>query len=290
MKNRPASWPTRIVDSHVHAWPSGLRHPAQRTAGSLDATLERLVDVLGQAGVDGAILVQPSILSDPSTKPDIGRKRPRLLSVVQATLDGDGDARLEASVARGAVGVRIHLLAHGLPEPDQRESLWRVVRAAARLAVVAEWIVRPRDAWIIRAAADRYPELVQMLDHVGLPDDLDATADRRAVLEVAAVSRAYTKLSAMHSFSVEPFPYRDTWPWVEAIVAGFGPARVMWGSNWPLGTEQVAYEDLIELMWQLPFLAERDFPAILGGTAERVWPALAASRVGITEGSGRSDG
>jgi L-fuconolactonase len=289
--DRPAHWPARLVDAHVHAWPRGLRHPAQRAVGALEATPRRLMDVLTSRHVDGAVLVQPSILADPSTTLLAAREHARLVPVVEARLDADdATERLAGAAARGAAGVRIHVLNEGLPEPSRRDRLWDLVGSAARLGLVVEWIARPRDAWAILETAERHPDLVQVLDHLGLPDDPDDMAARQAVIAVAAAPRAFTKLSAMHSFSAQPFPYRDTWSWVEAIVAAFGPDRVTWGSNWPLGTEDVAYEDLIELMWQLPFIAERDIPGLLGGTAERVWPALAAGRVGITEGSWQSDG
>lgn len=291
MTDRPAHWPTRLVDSHVHAWPRGLHHPAQRAVTALEATPGRLVDVLTNGHVDGAILVQPSILADSWTTLRAAREHPCLRSVVEARLDGDDAAgTLAAAAAQGAAGVRVHILSDGVPEASRREALWGLVGSAARLGLVVEWIARPRDAWLVLEAAERHPELVQVLDHLGLPDDLDDTAARRAVIGVAAAPKAFTKLSAMHSFSAQPTPYRDTWPWVEAIIGAFGADRVAWGSNWPLSTEDVAYEDLIELMWQLPFIVECDIPALLGGTAERIWPASVAGPVGTTEGSWRSDG
>lgn len=289
MTDRPSHWPTPLIDAHVHVWPRGVHHPAQRATTALDATPASLVGLLTSRHMSGAVLVQPSILPDPSSTLEAAHEYRCLVPVVEARVDADdATERLAGAAAQGAAGVRIHVLSYGVPEPSRRQALWRFVGSVARLGLVVEWIMRPRDAWLILETAERYPDLVQVLNHLGLPDDPADTASRRAVAEVATAPRAFTKLSALHSFSAQPMPYQDTWPWVEAVVDAFGSNRVAWGSNWPLGTEDVAYEDHIELMWRLPFLSESDIPALLGGTAERVWPALAAGCFATADIAGRS--
>lgn len=264
-----------MVDAHVHAWPSTLRHPAQRRTKHLPSTEEDLLQVLTTALIDDAILVQPSIVSNESITIEAAQKSPRLHPIVQAQLAAnDGVARLESAAARGAIGVRLHLAAQGLPDAEDRDALWRVLACAARLRLVVEWLVRPRDAWIIRAAGDKHPGLIQVLDHLGFPDDFASKTQRHAVAEVASTAGTFTKLAAIDTFSNRPFPHTDTWPWVEAVKAAFGPDRMMWGSNWPLTTEELPYAKVLSLPGLLPFITEEEHARILGGVATRVWPSL----------------
>ena len=94
-----------------------------------------------------------------------------------------------------------------------------------------------------------------LIDHCGRPDP-DAGLDQpafRAVLALARTGRAYVKLSGYIKFSHEPYPYRDTWPYVRALIDTFGLDACLWGSDWPFlrAPERVDYGPLLCLIEQL---------------------------------------
>jgi predicted TIM-barrel fold metal-dependent hydrolase len=94
-----------------------------------------------------------------------------------------------------------------------------------------------------------------LIDHCGRPDP-DAELDQpafRAVLALARTGRAYGKLSGHIKFSHEPYPYRDTWPYVRALIETFGLDACLWVSDWPFlrAPERVDYGPLLCLIEQL---------------------------------------
>jgi predicted TIM-barrel fold metal-dependent hydrolase len=101
-----------------------------------------------------------------------------------------------------------------------------------------------------------------LIDHCGRPDPdagLEAPAFQ-AVLALARTGRAHVKLSGYVKFSREPYPYRDTWPYVRALLDAFGPDGCLWASDWPFlrAPERVDYGPLLRLVEQLvPDAADR---------------------------------
>ena len=56
------------------------------------------------------------------------------------------------------------------------------------------------------------------------------------------------------------------------VVEAFGPARVMWGSDWPVCTLAASYAEVLELARDaIAELSEPEGRAVLGGTATRVY-------------------
>jgi predicted TIM-barrel fold metal-dependent hydrolase len=94
-----------------------------------------------------------------------------------------------------------------------------------------------------------------LIDHCGRPDP-DEGFDQpafQAVLALARTGRSYVKLSGYVKFSHEPYPYRDTWPYVRALIDAFGSDACLWGSDWPFlrAPERVDYGPLLSLVEQL---------------------------------------
>lgn len=65
--------------------------------------------------------------------------------------------------------------------------------------------------------------------------------------------RAYVKLSGYVKFSHEQYPYRDTWPYVRALIDAFGLDACVWASDWPFlrAPERVDYGPLLSLVEHL---------------------------------------
>jgi predicted TIM-barrel fold metal-dependent hydrolase len=94
-----------------------------------------------------------------------------------------------------------------------------------------------------------------LVDHCGRPT-LAAGLDQpgfRALLELGATGRAFVKLSGFVKFSNQSAPYRDAWPFVEALVDAFTLDRCMWASDWPYlrAPSRVDYGVVLNVVLQL---------------------------------------
>ena len=110
--------------------------------------------------------------------------------------------------------------------------------------------------------AGRRPERAVVIDHLGFP----ATDTWAADLERAAqFPNVYCKLSGLTLFG-EPRPY------VQRAVSLFGPARLMFGSDWPNGLPEYTWKSNLAAFTQAigaqPIEVREQ---LLGGTAARVY-------------------
>jgi predicted TIM-barrel fold metal-dependent hydrolase len=101
-----------------------------------------------------------------------------------------------------------------------------------------------------------------IVDHCGRPD-VHAGLDQpgfRTLLRWADIGPVHVKLSGHYKFSRQPYPYRDAWPYVHALIDAFGPVGCVWGSDWPFlrASERIDYGPLLRLVeFLLPDPAER---------------------------------
>ena len=75
------------------------------------------------------------------------------------------------------------------------------------------------------------PILIDHLAHARLPGSVAEAAV--GADEPCAVAEVYVKLSGYYYFSSEQHPYRDCWDLTLAVYDAFGPARLVWGSDFP---------------------------------------------------------
>jgi len=131
-------------------------------------------------------------------------------------------------------------------------------------------LVRPRHLRAIRALQDAVPSLPLVIDHGAKPaiaggDLAGWDTDLRAV---AAHPETFCKLSGLVAEAGPGWTIERLRPVVDTILAAFGPARVMWGSDWPVVNAGASYD-----LWDaatadlLAGWSSEDRARILGGTA-----------------------
>jgi len=91
-----------------------------------------------------------------------------------------------------------------------------------------------------------------LVDHCGRPD-VKAGLNQpgfQALLRWADTGRVHVKLSGHYKFSGEPYPYRDVWPYLHALIDAYGLHGCLWGSDWPFlrAAERIDYGPLLELV------------------------------------------
>lgn len=219
------------IDSHAHVFVRGLQLASRhRHAPDYDATLAEYLALLDAHAVSHAVLVQPSFLgTDNSFMLDALRMQPHRLRGVAVIEPDAGDDHLRALADGGIVGIRLNLI--GLPIPDYKRGAWRRLLERVR---ALDWHVELhcelRDlARAGQAVLDAGCKLV--VDHFGRPDAA-SNEGLDWLLDSAHGGRTWVKLSAA---------YRN-WPdahgpsaleAAQALLASFGAARLVWGSDWP---------------------------------------------------------
>jgi L-fucono-1,5-lactonase len=90
--------------------------------------------------------------------------------------------------------------------------------------------------------------------------------------EIARDPRVHCKMSGLATEAAPDWHQRDLKPYVDLLLESFGPARLMWGSDWPVVNLAGGYERWREASLNyLARLNEAEQGAILGDTAERFY-------------------
>ena len=132
-----------------------------------------------------------------------------------------------------------------------------------------------RQLGIAKALAMACDDQVLVLDHCGVPDIAGGAFEEWAagITGIAALPHVMCKLSGITRYCA---PGTATvallQPWVDHVIASFGPDRVLWGGDWPvvnLGTGLPAWMDMTREFVAGLSVAEQ--AAIGSGTARRVY-------------------
>lgn len=97
----------------------------------------------------------------------------------------------------------------------------------------------------------------------------DTFAGLDGLLALAAYEQVAVKLTSLPLLSREPFPHADVWPHVHRVIAAFGPARLMWGSDQTVFEHP--YGEAVDLIRATTELGPADKEQILGAALRRVW-------------------
>lgn len=271
------------VDSHLHVWDLdvcdypwlGPEHgDLHRTYTPAEAG-----EQLAACGVGRAVLVQAAdSLAETQLMLDVAAGHAWVAGVVGWVPLDDPPAAEEALLRWEGLGPfrGVRHLVHGEPRadfldlPEVRRSLRTVARYGHPLDVPDAW---PRHLAQTRRLAREIPDLVVVVDHLAKPPrgrpDFD---DWRAELaRVSAVPNTVAKVSGLQ-LAEAPYDVEALRPVWEIALEGFGPDRLMFGSDWPMTVPHGGYRPTYELLTALiGELTPPEQDALLGGTAERVY-------------------
>jgi predicted TIM-barrel fold metal-dependent hydrolase len=270
-----------IIDAHVHLWlVAPEKYPWQPIGGYLpttEAPASDLLEVMASAGVDRAVLVQPT---------PYGWGNDYLLDAVRACPErftavclvdpysAESPVKLQHLVReQGVKGVRFNWnldLSHAWNMDALHACIWSVAEEQGIpvcLQLSCSQLGQAADM------AVQFPQVRIVIDHLGRPapgSQVDS-ATFRQFLALAEHSNCYAKLSGLYYFSRQEAPFQDSWSLLQATVRAFGAQRCLWGSDYPFVLERWSYKDwLATLQGELGFEpAELDF--ILGQTSLGLW-------------------
>ncbi|MBS7701539.1 MULTISPECIES: amidohydrolase family protein [unclassified Chelatococcus] len=273
-----------IIDAQIHCWVDTPEYPtppefAKRHRRGF--TAEQALETMDQAGVDRAILVPIGLLfkTGPTRNGyaiEAARRYPDRFAVMGQFDFDDPDASRDLSNWRrdGMLGIRRYFLADTTPLVDgSLDWLWRELTEHDLPFMSAA----PGKMGLYVPILERHPDMRLIIDHSGrqpwglgedkIWNDLDET------LALARYPNVAIKVSSLPSFSSKPYPFPSLHEPLKRIYDGFGPERMLWGSD---ATRLLwGYDDNLRLFTEaLDFLTPTDKEWILGKAAAKAcrWP------------------
>jgi L-fuconolactonase len=240
------------IDAHQHFWrPSrgdyGWLTPQAHPAICRKFLPQDLAPLLEDAGIERTVLVQAApTVAETDYLLGLAAETPFVAGVVGwAEFEAENAAQQIAAFSQQAklVGLRPML-------QDLDDDAW-ILRPAVGKALDAmeaadlrfDALVTPRHlSHLARCLAGR-PGLKVVIDHGAKPDIAGGALDDWAaqMRAIAADTPAYCKLSGLVTEAGGKWTEEKLQPYVEVLLEAFGPARLMWGSDWPVVNEAGGY-------------------------------------------------
>ena len=270
------------VDAHHHFWDpataeypwlTGDFEPIRRAFGPAD-----LAPLLRATRIDHTVLVQARSSAD-ETRAFLATAagEPFIAGVVgwvdlTATSVRDDLATLRARPGGDRlVGIRHQV--QDEPDPDWlgRPDVRRGLREVADAGLAYDLLVRARELPAAIDAAAALPELRFVLDHAAKPPIASRAMEPWSTLigQIARLDNVSCKLSGLVTEADwATWTPASLQPYVETVLEAFGPARVMFGSDWPVCLVAATYEDVVETANELTArLTATERAGVFGGTA-----------------------
>ncbi|MFC3798641.1 amidohydrolase family protein [Cohnella sp. GCM10012308] len=242
------------IDAHQHYWSIARTDYGWLTPdkGILYRNYgpETLVPLMSECGIDATIAVQaaPSV-EETRYLLRLSDSEPTLAGVV-GWLDLT-DPQMEREFVKlreHASFVGIRPMIQDLPDGwILQDTVVANIRMLADADFPIDLQARPRHLSDLIRLAERVPKLRAVIDHLAKPE-----IDRGAwlpwserIAELAGHDGMYAKISG---FSAEPgreWKLEEARPYVRHVLEAFGPARVLYGSDWPVCLESSSYHDVL---------------------------------------------
>lgn len=298
--------PPIVVDAHAHVFaplsdayprPVESHFPAER-----EATAASLRERMMRHGVTNAVLVAVSP-HDRYVRESVRDHRGSFVAVgVHDEHTPDPKADLEQRTKHsGLSGLRLFRLG----EPGTRDPrllhLFPMLERMAELGMKLWLYPSPDQLPLVDRVAAALPDLPIVLNHLGfcvsgaltfddegLPHRVDNSAETLpAVVALSKHRNVHVLFSGQYAFSREAYPYADLAPVAAALYSAYGADRLLWASDYPWIVERLGYARLLDLpRLQLPDLDEREYEAIMGGTAAALFGLAEARADPAAAGSG----
>jgi len=264
------------IDSHQHFWRYNDAEFGWISSDALrrDFAPSDLATAIAAAGVDATIAVEARqcveetemLLAFAAEHPFIAGVTgwlPIVADDFSRYLDRFLATKHTKDTKRGGLVALRHVVQD---EPDDafilRDDFNRGVKLVERTDLAYEILVFQRQLANATRFADRHPDLRLVLDHMGKPE---RTADgrpnaewTRLIREMARRENVWCKASGL----VTEVGRVDFRPYFDAILSAFGPERVMWGSDWPVSTADIAYGEWLAACREV--LPEQCFGSVAG--------------------------
>jgi len=264
-----------IVDSQIHMWPANTPErpwvPGTRPQLPEPFTIERVVPMIDEAGVDRVVIVPPTLEGEriDYAQEAVRRYPGRFAIMARIALDKPDRAARLATLKQelGVLGVRLNIAAEQAAWLTNGTADW--FWPAAEQASIPVMFLTNGQTHLFGPIAERHPRLALIIDHMGvssaavqakkLPEAIDQS------VALAKYPNVSVKLSAAPLFSTEPYPFRDVTPHIRRLFEAYGPRRCYWGTDVTNSYAKATYRQRVtHFTEELPFLSEDDKDWIMG--------------------------
>jgi len=264
-----------IVDSQIHMWPANRPDrpwvPGAQPQLPEPFTIERVVPMLDEAGVDRVVIVPPTLEGEriDYAQEAVKRYPGRFAIMARIALDKpDRAARLATWRDQpGVLGVRLNF------SPEQAAWLtdgtadwfW----PAAEKAGLPVMFLTTGQTHHFARIAERHPQLSLIIDHMGVSTAIVRSGKMQEAIDASVALAKFpnvsVKLSSAPLFSSESYPFRDVTSHIRRLFDAYGPRRCHWGTDVTNSYAKASYRQRVtHFTEELSFLSEDDKDWIMG--------------------------
>jgi L-fuconolactonase len=270
------------IDAHQHFW-----RLARGDYGWLTAALAPiyrdflpvdLAPLLAATGIGQTILVQAAPTpAETDFLLALAEQTPWVAGVVGWVDMADARAADRIAVlAENPLLVGLRPMVQDIADDDwlARAELAPAFEALIAHDLVFDALVLPRHLPRLKIVLDRHPRLAVVVDHAAKPDIAHRRYGpwRAELAAVAAHPTTTCKLSGLVTEAGSGWTVAALRPVADQVLECFGPARVLWGSDWPVATLAAGYRSWFDAAVKLTaHLDPAERAAVFGGNARRVY-------------------
>jgi len=266
-----------IVDSQVHMWKAStpdrpwVLGPGKDPQLPEPFTIERLVPMMDEAGVDRVVIVPPLLegVRLDYAQEAVKRYPGRFAIMGRISINDPETARRFPTWRKqlGVLGIRQTFTGEDTKLLTDGTADW--FWPAAEKAGIPVMFLTTGQVPQFAKIAERHPQLILINDHMGVSSEtmrknmLPATIDQVAAL--AKYQNVSVKLSATPFFSSEAYPFRDVTRYIRQLFNAYGPRRCYWGTDITNSFAKASYRQRVtHFTEELDFLSEDDKDWIMG--------------------------
>jgi L-fuconolactonase len=235
------------IDAHHHLWEYNDRDyvwmTGEMTALRRNFLVPDLKEVMRESGVDGAVAVQARQTTEETEwLLDLAGRNAFIRGVVGwvPLADPDAGKYLERFAQKPKLKAVRHVLQD---EPDDsymlRDDFNRGISLLRSFGLAYDILIFERHLPQTLTFVDRHPGQVFVVDHIAKPRIKARLLSpwRERIQELARRENVYCKVSGMATEADwNAWTADDLRPYFDAVLAAFGPKRLMFGSDWPVLT------------------------------------------------------
>jgi L-fuconolactonase len=234
------------IDAHQHYW-----DPARGDYGWLTPDLDALYRTFGpadlaplreRADVQRTVLVQAApTVQETRYLLDLAQDDASVAGVVGWVPMLSRDApELIAELARHPKFKGIRPMLQDLPDDDwiANPDLAPAVEALIAHDLAFDALIFARHVDALETFVTRFPTLRIVIDHGAKPPIRDGRSGWQSwadgITRLASLPHVHCKLSGLATEAAPGWTEATLQPYVDHLLQSFGPARLMWGSDWPV--------------------------------------------------------